>query len=271
MPELPEVETVIRSLEKRIKNKKIVDVDIRYKKIINSSPKHFINTIKGHSFKEFKRRGKYLLFYLDNIILVSHLRMEGKYLLVNGDVKVDKHTHVIFYLNDNTELRYLDTRKFGRFDLYPLDTDLDSFKNLGPEPFSNSFNLNYVKNYILNKSIPIKQLLLDQNFVAGVGNIYADEILYRAKVNPLKKSYKLKDDEIKRIILSTRVILKNAIKAGGTTIRSFSSINHITGRFQQKLNVHTKSICKKCNSKIKVVRVNGRSTYYCPKCQGKTR
>lgn len=267
MPELPEVETVLRSLEKRIKNKKIVNIDIRYKKIVNDNPSHFIKEVKGQSFRSFKRRGKYLLFYLDDVLLVSHLRMEGKYSIVDDGSKPTKHTHVIFYLNDKTELRYLDTRKFGRFELYPLNTDLNTFKKLGPEPFSKEFNIKYVRNYITSKTIPIKQLLLDQSFVAGIGNIYADEILFRAKVNPLIKSYQLKDDEIKRIILSTRIILNNAIKAGGTTIRSFSSINHITGRFQQKLNVHTKTMCKKCNSKIKVVRINGRSTYYCPKCQ----
>ena len=267
MPELPEVETVVRSLEKRIKNKKIKDIDIRYKRIVNESPKVFLNTLKGESFRQFKRRGKYLLFYMDNIILVSHLRMEGKYSIVKDNAKPTKHTHVIFYLNDGSELRYLDTRKFGRFELFPLETDLKTFKNLGPEPFSKDLNLNYVKEYVKHKSIPVKQLLLDQSFIAGIGNIYADEILFKAKVNPNIKSNRLKDEDIKNIISSTRSILNSAIKAGGTTIRSFSSINHITGRFQQRLKVHTKSVCNKCNSKIKVVRINGRSTYFCPKCQ----
>lgn len=268
MPELPEVETVVRSLEKRIKNNKITDVDIRYKKIIACNPDNFKKQIKGQHFRKFKRRGKYLLFYLDDIIMVSHLRMEGKYKICQGE-KPAKHTHVIFYLDNKNELHYLDTRKFGRFELFPLDTDLSSFKNLGPEPFSKELNLKYVKEFIKNKRIPIKQLLLDQSFIAGIGNIYADEILFRASINPKAKSYKLNDNQIKRIISSTRSILKNAIKAGGTTIKSFTSVNHITGRFQQKLNVHTKEICKKCNSKIKMIRINGRSTYYCPKCQGK--
>ena len=267
MPELPEVETVVRSLEKRIKNKKVKDIDIRYKRIVNESPKVFLNTLKGETFRKFQRRGKYLLFYMDDIILVSHLRMEGKYSIVKDKSEPTKHTHVIFYLNDGSELRYLDTRKFGRFELFPLDTDLRTFKDLGPEPFSKELNLNYARNYVRHKTIPVKQLLLDQSFIAGIGNIYADEILFKAKVNPNIKSNKLKDEDIKNIISSTRSILNNAIKAGGTTIRSFSSINHVTGRFQQKLLVHTKTICKKCNSKIKVVRINGRSTYYCPKCQ----
>lgn len=269
MPELPEVETVVRSLEKRIKNKKIVDIDIRYKKIINEKPSYFKKSLIGQSFRDFKRRGKYLIFYLDDIILVSHLRMEGKYSITVYNSKPTKHTHLIFTLNDKTKLNYIDTRKFGRFELYPLDLDLKKFKNLGPEPFSKELNLKYVKNYTKNKIIPVKQLLLDQSFIAGIGNIYADEILFRSKVNPKTKSCRLKDDEIKRIISSTRVILRSSIKAGGTTIKSFSSINHITGRFQQKLKVHTIKTCKTCGSKIKVIRINGRSTYYCPMCQGK--
>lgn len=269
MPELPEVETVVRTLEKKIKNKKIIDVDIRYNKIVTGNPTTFKKQIINQSFRDFKRRGKYLLFYLDDIILVSHLRMEGKYYIQKEDVKPTKHTHAVFYLNDGSELWYLDTRKFGRFELFPLDTELKTFKNLGPEPFSNELNLKYVKEYVKNKIIPVKQLLLDQSFIAGIGNIYADEILFRASVNPKTKANKLKDDEIKRLISSTRFILKGAIKSGGTTIRSFSSLNHVTGRFQQKLKVHTKDICSKCGSKIKVIRINGRSTYYCPKCQGK--
>lgn len=268
MPELPEVETVVKSLEKTIKNKKIIDIDIRYKKIVNCNSKLFKDSLINQSFRKFKRRGKYIIFYMDDIILVSHLRMEGKYNIVKNNSKPTKHTHLIFYLNDNTQLHYLDTRKFGRFELFPIDLNIDSFKNLGPEPFSNDYNLKYVKKYIENKKVPVKQLLLNQNFVAGVGNIYADEILFKSSINPKTKAYKLKDNEIKKIISSTKSILKSAIKAGGTTIKSFSSLNHITGRFQQKLFVHTKDHCRVCNSKIKVIRINGRSTYYCPKCQG---
>ena len=267
MPELPEVETVVRTLEKRIKNKKIVDINIRYKPIVKTNPSIFKKTLINQSFRKFDRRGKYLLLYLDDILLVSHLRMEGKYSINNPKDKLSKHSHIIFKLNNGKELRYNDTRKFGRFELYPLDIDLKSFKNLGPEPFSRDFNLNYFRNYIKNKSIPIKTLLLDQSFVAGVGNIYADEILFASNVYPLKRSCRLTDDDIKNIIKYTRSILKSSIKAGGTTIKSFASIDHISGRFQQKLKVHGKDICKVCHNKIVVDRVNGRSTYYCPKCQ----
>lgn len=268
MPELPEVETVVRSLEKQLKNKTITDVKVRYKPIVKYNTSKFKKILIGQKFNSFDRRGKYLLFYLDDLILVSHLRMEGKYSINNPCDKLSKHSHVIFTLNNHNELRYNDTRKFGRFEIFPLDTDLSNFKDLGPEPFSKDFNVKYILDYVKHKSIPIKQLLLDQSFVAGVGNIYADEILFKSKINPKLISNRLKDSQAKRIILSTRSILKSAIKQGGTTIKSFSSLNHITGRFQHKLMVHGKQNCRVCSSKIKVIRINGRSTYYCPKCQG---
>ena len=267
MPELPEVETVVRTLEKKIKNRKIVDIKVRYKPIIVGSASSFKNKLVGQRFKVFKRRGKYLLFYLDDYLLVSHLRMEGKYSINDLDDPLSKHSHVIFILDNNKELRYNDTRKFGRFEIFPKDTNLDSFKNLGPEPFSNSFNVKYILNYVRNKHIPLKQLLLDQSFVAGIGNIYANEILFKSKLNPKLKSNRIKEIDAKNLIKAIRSILNSSIKLGGTTIKSFSSINHITGRFQHKLKVHTKSICPICSSKIKVIRINGRSTYFCPKCQ----
>lgn len=268
MPELPEVETVSKTLEKLIKNRKIVDIKIRYKPIVTCSSSLFKNKLINEHFRKFKRRGKYLLFYLDNYILVSHLRMEGKYSINNIDDELSKHSHVIFTLDNNKQLRYNDTRKFGRFEIYPLDIDLITFKNLGPEPFSKDFNVKYILEFVKHKQIPIKQLLLDQHFVAGIGNIYADEILFKSKINPKLKSNKLTAEYVKRIIKSTRSILNSSIKLGGTTIKSFSSINHITGRFQHKLKVHGIDKCKACSSKIKVIRINGRSTYYCPRCQG---
>lgn len=269
MPELPEVETVVRTLEKRIKNKKIIDVSVRYKPIVNGNVNNFKKELINQSFRSFKRRGKYLLFYLDDVLLVSHLRMEGKYSINKPNDPLSKHSHVIFTLSDGKQLRYNDTRKFGRFEIMPKDISLTNFKKLGPEPFSKDFNVKYVLDYVKNKQIPIKQLLLDQSFVAGIGNIYADEILFKSKISPKRKSNRLTKEDARKLILNTRSILKSSIKLGGTTIKSFSSINHITGRFQHKLKVHGRDICPVCSSKIKVIRINGRSCYYCNKCQGK--
>lgn len=267
MPELPEVETVVRSLEKHIKNRTIIDINIRYKPIVNANTLYFKRCLINQKFRTFKRRGKYILFYLNDYILVSHLRMEGKYSINDKEEPISKHSHVIFYLDNGKQLRYNDTRKFGRFEIYPLDTDLNTFKNLGPEPFSKELNCAYIKKFIRNLSLPVKSLLLNQSFISGIGNIYADEILFASRIHPKTPSKFLNNDEIKAIIKNTRSIFKKAIENGGTTIRSFSSIDHITGNFQQKLKVHGLDYCKRCNSKIMVIRIGGRSTYYCPRCQ----
>ena len=267
MPELPEVQTVLDTLETKIKNRKIVNIKILYKPIVECSDRAFRNKLIGQHFRNFKRRGKYLLFEMDDITLVSHLRMEGKYFILDEKVPLSKHDHVIFYLDNGKQLRYNDVRKFGRMELIEKDDDYRVFKQLGPEPFSKDFNLKYCKAYLANKKLPIKQVLLDQSFVAGIGNIYADEILYAMKVNPQTMACNISDTNIKDLISNTRRILNRAIKAGGTTIRSYTSSLGVTGRFQLKLNVHTMNECKICKSKINKIVVGGRGTYYCPKCQ----
>ena len=267
MPELPEVETVLRTLETKIKDREIVDIKVFYEPIIELSTKDFKEALIGQHFRNFNRRGKFLLFEMDDVTLVSHLRMEGKYYLLDDSYKLDKHTHVVFYLDNGLELRYHDVRKFGRMDIIEKG-DYHNFKNLGPEPFSEEFNKTYVKNYLKNIKKPIKEVLLNQNFVAGIGNIYADEILWSIKVNPLRLANKLTDKEIENLIIETRKILKKAIKAGGTTIRSYTSSLGVSGRFQLSLNVHTKEVCE-CGTKINKIRVGGRGTYYCPNCQKK--
>lgn len=267
MPELPEVETVLRTLETKIKDKKIVDIDILYKPIVVNDIDYFKKTLIGQSFKDFKRRGKYLLFEMDDITLVSHLRMEGKYYILPIDEPIDKHTHVVFTLDDGYQLRYRDVRKFGRMELIAKEDNYDTFKNLGPEPFDKKFNIAYVKKYLSNKNKPIKEVLLDQNFVAGIGNIYADEILFAIKVSPNRKADNLSDNEIKNLIKETRSILNAAIKKGGTTIRSYTSSLGVTGLFQLSLKCHTLKICPVCGKNIVKTRIGGRGTYYCPNCQ----
>ena len=269
MPELPEVQTVLDTLNKQIKDREIIKIKILYKPIVETNEATFKRKLIGQHFKSFKRRGKYLLFEMDDITLVSHLRMEGKYFILDDTYPINKHDHVIFYLDDGKQLRYNDVRKFGRMELIEKNDNYDDFKDLGPEPFDKRFNLAYCKDYLKNKKIPIKQVLLEQSFVAGIGNIYADEILFAIKVNPLRDANKLKDEEILSLIDNTRKILKKAIKAGGTTIRSYTSSLGVSGRFQLSLNVHTKDNCPICNSDIKKIKVSGRGTYYCPKCQKK--
>lgn len=267
MPELPEVETVLRTLETKIKDRKIEAIKIIYKPIVSCEENTFKKKLIGQHFRQFKRRGKYLLFEMDDITLCSHLRMEGKYYYLEKDAPIDVHTHVVFYLDNNYKLAYHDVRKFGRMELIPKNEKYDDFKDLGPEPFDKHFNIHYVKDYLNGIKKSIKETLLNQNFVAGIGNIYADEILWSISVHPLRPSNKLNDVEIQNLISSTRRILKKAIKAGGTTIRSYTSSLGVTGRFQLELNCHTKENCPKCHKEIVKIRVGGRGTYYCPNCQ----
>ena len=269
MPELPEVQTVLDTLNHQINDREIVKIKILYKPIVETSESTFKKKLIGQHFRCFKRRGKYLLFEMDDITLVSHLRMEGKYFILDDKTPLSKHDHVIFYLDNGKQLRYNDVRKFGRMELIAKQDNYEVFKDLGPEPFSRRFNLEYCRNYLKNKKLPIKQVLLEQSFVAGIGNIYADEILFAIKVNPVRSADKLSDEEILSLIDNTRKILKKAIKAGGTTIRSYTSSLGVTGRFQLSLNVHTMVHCPVCNCDIKKIKVSGRGTYFCPKCQKK--
>ncbi|MFV0380192.1 MAG: DNA-formamidopyrimidine glycosylase [Anaerorhabdus sp.] len=269
MPELPEVETVVRTLEVQIKNEKIKNIEVLWDNIIVGSVSEFKEKLTNQHFREFKRRGKYLVFKLDDIYLISHLRMEGKFFLKEKNDPINKHEHVVFEFYSGKQLRYHDTRKFGKMEIIEGEIDFDNFKNLGPEPWSDKFNLEYCKKELKKRKQPIKQVLLDQSFVAGVGNIYADEICFKIKTHPAKKCYLLSDDVIVNLIKATREILERAISLGGTTIRSYTSSLGVTGRFQLEVCVHQREneCCPVCNSKIIKTKVATRGTYYCPKCQ----
>ena len=267
MPELPEVQTVLDTLAIRIKDRMIEDVCVLHEPIIEGDIRSFKDRLIGQHFRQFIRRGKYLLFQMDDLTLVSHLRMEGKYFIQDESVPLNKHDHVIFVLDDGKQLRYNDVRKFGRMEIIPIQKDYSDFKGLGPEPFDRRFNLNYCRNYLKDRKAPIKQVLLDQGFVAGIGNIYADEILFAIRTDPRTPACELDDEKLKQLIRHTRKILKRAIEAGGTTIRSYTSSLGVTGRFQLKLKVHAMKNCPVCKDPIRKIRVGGRGTYYCERCQ----
>lgn len=269
MPELPEVETVVRTLEHQIKDLEILDVQVRYPKMIDRDAHAFRKILIGQHFRVFDRRGKYLLFYLDDCLLVSHLRMEGKFFLQNPTEPLSKHVHVIFTLSNGQELRYHDTRKFGRMEILSKDTNLTTFHDLGPEPFSSEFNATYLYNIVHHKNIAIKTLLLDQHIVAGIGNIYADEILFACRIRPGRSSKYITKKDCEQLVIQTRRILSLAIEAGGTTIRSYTSSLGVTGRFQLSCMVHEQKVCRVCQTKIKVKWIGGRSSYYCPVCQSR--
>lgn len=274
MPELPEVETVKRILESQILGKKINEIDVFYDKILeNVDSKTFICELVGEEFKAFTRRGKYLIFLFKKHTLVVHLRMEGKFFIKENEEEIVKHEHIVFYLEDGTSLRYHDTRKFGKFVLLNT-TDLNevfeypSLKKMGPDANLTSDYLDLY--YKLQKmSCPIKQALLDQTLIAGLGNIYADEVCFLTKIHPSMPCCDLSMKQASDILKNSKLVLEKAIMLGGTTIRSYTSSLGVTGRFQNELLVHSRKNqeCYECGSIIKKTRVAGRGTYYCPKCQ----
>lgn len=272
MPELPEVETVKETLKLKLIGKKIKDVKVYYDGIIAyPEVKEFSKQIKNLPIKDIKRRGKWLMFDLDKYYLLSHLRMEGKYFFKNKEDKLDNHEHVVFTLDDDEELRYRDTRKFGKMYLIKKE-DINSIgpiKDLGLEPWDDNLNINYLKDKYKNKRLPIKTVLLDQSIIVGIGNIYADEILFLSKLNPLIKCCDLKDNDLDNIIKYTKEVLEKAIKLGGTTIRTYTSVDGVHGRFQNELLIHgkDKDVCPNCGQPIEKIRVGGRGTYYCINCQ----
>ena len=223
------------------------------------------------TFQEINRRGKWLLFDLGEYYLCSHLRMEGKYFIKSHNDKIDKHEHVIFELDDGYDLRYADVRKFGRMILVKKE-DLESIEGVhkqGIEPIDNKLTKEYLYEKFHNKKLPLKELLLDQTIISGLGNIYADEVAFGAKLNPLIEGNKLSLDDCQRIISSAKKIINKAIEEGGTTIRSYTSSLGVIGNYQNYLMVHKREgqPCPICGSDIKRIKVGGRSTYYCPKCQ----
>ena len=268
MPELPEVETVRKTLKKHILNKKIIDVKIYYDGIIATNKDEFIINVKDKIIKDILRVGKWLIFDLGDYYMLSHLRMEGKY-FIKHDEEVLKHEHVVFDLEDVT-LRYHDTRKFGK--MYLIEKDrlyLDKPLNtIGLEPFDEQLDVLYLKSKIL-KNKPIKSLLLEQEIICGIGNIYADEILFLSKINPYTLGKNLTDKNLEDIIENSKNVLEKAIEMGGTTIRSYTSSLGVTGRFQQELMVHCKEgeNCPNCEEFIVKTTIGGRGTYYCPNCQ----
>lgn len=265
MPELPEVETVRNTLKQFILNEVILDVDVYYDSIIEGDTQEFIDSIKNQKITDIDRYGKYLIFKLENCAFISHLRMEGKYHIVDRNSEISKHTHVVFHLRDK-DLYYIDTRKFGRMQLVSLDNYREQMplKKLGKEPFE----IDELELYhLLHKSsLPIKTALLDQSVMAGIGNIYANEICFALGIDPRVKASRLSKNRVRELKNVSIDILNRAIQCGGTTIHSFDS-NGIHGLFQIDLNVHGKKECKVCHTSIKKIMLNQRGTYYCPICQ----
>ena len=278
MPELPEVETVRQVLLTQLIGKTITNVDVRYAKIIeNVDSSIFIKDLTNEKFIDIKRKGKYLIFILMKHSLIVHLRMEGKFFFKESTLPIEKHEHLIFHLDHDFDLRYHDTRKFGRFVL--LNTiDINeiliypALQKLGPDA-NLEVDVSYLYQKLRSCKTSIKQALLDQTIICGLGNIYVDEVCFMAGLNPEIASCTINYIDAYNIVKAAKIVLDKAITLGGTTIRSYTSSLGVTGRFQNELLVHCREneACQRCSTTILKTRVGGRGTYYCPNCQSKTK
>lgn len=273
MPELPEVETVRRTLVELVANKKIEAVTVSLPRIIQRpvEPEQFADALVGHTIQTVERRGKFLRFVLDGMVMVSHLRMEGRYGLYKQDEPVELHTHVRFHFTDGTELRYKDVRQFGTMHLFlpGEEFELPPLNKLGIEPLDEAFTLKALKDSMQHRSSKIKALLLNQEHVVGLGNIYVDEALFQARIHPEREPNSLSQAEWKRLYESIKHTLQSAVNAGGSSIKSYVNGQGEMGMFQQQLLVYGRKdeACPNCSTKIEKFRVAGRGTHICPKCQ----
>lgn len=271
MPELPEVETVRRGLERLVVGKTIASIDIRVPKMIKCNVDDFVETLGHQTLKAVQRRGKYLIFLFEEAVVISHLRMEGKYLLFKDKVPDNKHFHVFFHFTDGSTLVYQDVRKFGTFNLLVQDELTDFFrqKKIGPEPTSELFQLKAFQAALQSSSKKIKPYLLEQTVVAGLGNIYVDEALWAAQVHPLRLSSSLTSAEMKQLHKGIIALMAFAIEKGGSTIRTYQNTMGMDGHMQNYLKVYgqTDHPCPRCGTPIEKIKVGGRGTHFCPKCQ----
>ena len=272
MPEMPEVETVRRTLLPLIKGKTIKEVTVWYPKIITGDAKEFKQQLVGKKITTIDRYAKYLLIRLSgNLTVVSHLRMEGKYRLVKINTKKDKHDHVQIVFSDNSALRYNDVRKFGRMQLIKTGTEKEKtgISKLGAEPNSAAFTVSYLQNGLARKKKNIKNTLLDQSVVAGLGNIYVDEVLWETKIHPLSQANTIPAERVAQLHDNINSLIELAIAERGTTIHTYLDANGKTGGFQKMLQVygHKGEPCVRCGTPLEKIKVNGRGTTFCPECQ----
>lgn len=269
MPELPEVEVVRQVLETQLCGLTIVDFEANYRPIIDDDFEFFKNKVVNHKIVKMKRYAKYLIFVLDEGALISHLRMEGKYFYLKNDAALGKHDHCVFYFDNGYKLVYSDVRKFGRITYRNYDDiyDVEPLNKVGIEANNPNYDAEILLKKINSKKIPIKSILLDQTIIAGLGNIYVDEVLFKSKIEPLKSGAAITKDEVIQIMNNSQEILNKAIINKGTTIRSYTSSLGVSGNYQNFLCVHTKEICPICNAKLEKIKIGGRTSYYCKNCQ----
>ncbi len=267
MPELPEIENIKKDLTFFCINKTITNIKIYNKKLKYTIPSN-IKKIKNKKILNIKRYSKYIIIYINDIILLIHLGMTGNILIYNKYYKPTKHDHIDFFLNNNIIIRYFDVRKFGYILLITYKKIKKIISKLGPEPLSKKFNSKYLFKIIKKKKICIHQILINQKIISGIGNIYANECLFKAKIKPYRISNTINFIECINIVKSIKLILKYSILLKGTLKINTNCINN-NGLYFKKLMVYKKNKkkCKICNKLIISIKKYGRSLYYCNLCQ----
>ena len=286
MPELPEIEIVKRSLFKMINKAKIIDIEINNKNLRYKIPHTFSKYLINEQILKISRRSKYLIFHFKKKLLLVHFGMSGKLLIMRSEDKkifktsfyydlniIKKHNHIYFTLNNGLILIYNDVRRFGFFKLYNITNfkKIKFLKKLGIEPFSKNFNIKYFEKFVKSRKKNIKNLLMDQTFVSGLGNIYVNEALFVTKIHPSRSCNSLKKNEIKNLILNIKNILIFSISKGGSSIKNFKDTLGKSGNFQQFFKVYGRENknCSRisCKGKIQKIQISNRSSFYCSKCQ----
>lgn len=279
MPELPEVQTIVTELTACLPGKKITAIrefypgTVRSGKISAAKPIAVFFRQKNQGIiTSVGRRGKYIVLNLTGeIVIIIHLRMTGKLILEcradeNNPPQDNRHIRAVIDFNDGSHLLFNDVRTFGKIDILPKSCPEAQFTKLGCEPLSEEFCSEYLSNALAKRTISIKKALLDQTVIAGIGNIYANEILHRSRIDPFKKVDSLTPKEIDTIIKKTKEVLEQAIECNGTTISDYRRVDDKQGTFQDFLQVYGKDNCPQ-NHPVVRVKADGRSTFYCPKCQ----
>jgi formamidopyrimidine-DNA glycosylase len=275
MPELPEVEHVVRALRCAVLGRQIVATEIRLPKLISpTSPSVFYSKLKGSRISGVGRRGKFILIELDSgKVLVVHLRMTGKFFVLTPDDQLPRHAHAVFYLDDERRLVFRDQRQFGVMKLV-ANSRLSKTKGiteLAPEPFSDEFSVGYLKETLAKSRRTLKTLLLDQTRVLGLGNIYAAEALFRAGINPFKTASELSTRRVGRLHQAIRDVLRAAVSGSSASRINLENPNGFSygEAFGRTWQVYEREgeACSKCGARIRRLTHGGRSTYWCPRCQ----
>ncbi len=274
VPELPEVETIVKDLTSNLPGRKISSVKVlRTDSVAFPSASNFARAVTGLSFIRIFRRGKYLLFDLSGSAgLVVHLRMSGRFLLVAQGAPTSKHSRLSFLLDDGQQLIFEDMRVFGRIWYKPPENSFEeivpSLAELGKEPLTD-LDAAYMHSAFKKRSQAIKTVLLDQRVIAGIGNIYADEVLYLSGIHPLRRAMDLGESELDTLVRSIRQVLSQAIALGGSSLRNYTNVRGIHGQYQGQSLVYgrTGAPCLTCQNPLVKIRIAGRSTHYCQLCQ----